>query len=115
MQYIIKLIGGGMYIKCKNEESYESHEKDSNGNDVTTTVAIAEVLNGFVLSKQKSWKEPIKDKQGEFEYKEESEAYISKDNPSTKKDEESEIVSTANSIKSLIKSIANQQGKITVE
>lgn len=104
-----------MYISSKNEQSYESQEKDTNSNNVITRVSIAEVLNGFVINKTKSWKEPIAGKEGEYDYKEENETYISKDDPLTKKDEEEEIQSTVSSIKTLMKSIANAQGKITVE
>lgn len=85
MNDLISIGGNNMYISSKNEQSYESQEKDTNGNNVTTRVSIAEVLNGFVINKTKSWKEPIAGKEGEYDYKEENETYISKDDPLTKK------------------------------
>ena len=97
-------------LKGKQEMESWSFSKDTDG--VKKTVSGEEVQNGWIITINKDWKEPLDS--GGYDYKYESMRYISKDNPvdKLKKDKKDE---DANTVVNLLSEIAGATGMLMVD
>ena len=83
-----------------NEETKWSFSVTEKNGDVETTTRVRQVENGFIVCKEKNWKE-------NGEYKWETKEYISKDNPIASQTKKKETPKEVEAIESFFNSVGD--------